>query len=476
VVDANALVGGRLPPGTGARALAGELRVVSTAEVLAEVRDADSRAALAALPFDVEALAPAEASVAAVRAFAAKTGDLHALSRADVGLLALAPDLEARAHGTAHLAAEPRRRTVARRRKGPRRGPRMAGWGDTSEKWREVDEAGEGEGLGQGGDSRIAAALHALNVSEAAAAQPVEWVAQRVGQAGPARAAGAAGGGAGGGREEGEAWEQVTTGRARRRRQRKQGKESEREVAEAEEALRAERRKQLERETGAGGAGGAGEAAETGEAAEAGEADEGTSDDDEHGETDTPELPEVTVESSVSTLTGDFPMQNVMLQMGLKLLAPDGQRVQELHQWSLRCEACGFVTKQMGRVFCPQCGNMNTLKRVQVEVDDEGVEHVVGRARPILRGSKYSLPKPTGGRNAAQRILREDMLPRRMARGKKKVDDFDAFAPEFGEDTWHQHQAVNQKLGLKGAALVTAPHRNNPNERKGGTRSNRRKK
>ena len=111
-----------------------------------------------------------------------------------------------------------------------------------------------------------------------------------------------------------------------------------------------------------------------------------------------------------------------------------------------------------------------------VQVDDEGVEHVVGRARPILRGSKYSLPKPMGGRNAAQRILREDMLPRRMARGKKKVDDFDAFAPEFGEDTWHQHQVVNQKLGLKGAALVTAPHRNNPNERKGGTRSNRRKK
>jgi len=226
----------------------------------------------------------------------------------------------------------------------------------------------------------------------------------------------------------------------------------------------------LEQEKGAGGAG------EASEAAEAGEADEGTSEDVEHGETDLPELPEVTVESSVSTLTGDFPMQNVMLQMGLKLLAPDGQRVKELHQWSLRCEACSFVTKQMGRVFCPQCGNMNTLKRVQVEVDDEGVEHVVGRARPILRGSKYSLPKPMGGRNAAQRILREDMLPRRMARGKKKVDDFDAFAPEFGEDTWHQHQVVNQKLGLKGAALVTAPHRNNPNERKGGTRSNRRKK
>jgi RNA-binding protein NOB1 len=37
-------------------------------------------------------------------------------------------------------------------------------------------------------------------------------------------------------------------------------------------------------------------------------------------------------ESTVACITGDFAMQNVLLQMGLRLLAPGGSQVHELHR------------------------------------------------------------------------------------------------------------------------------------------------
>ena len=50
-------------------------------------------------------------------------------------------------------------------------------------------------------------------------------------------------------------------------------------------------------------------------------------------------------ESSVACVTGDFAMQNVLLQMGLRLVAPNGARIRELRRWALRCSACFRVTK-----------------------------------------------------------------------------------------------------------------------------------
>ena len=50
-------------------------------------------------------------------------------------------------------------------------------------------------------------------------------------------------------------------------------------------------------------------------------------------------------ESSVACVTGDFAMQNVLLQMGLRLVAPNGSRIRELRRWALRCSACSRVTK-----------------------------------------------------------------------------------------------------------------------------------
>jgi hypothetical protein len=97
--------------------------------------------------------------------------------------------------------------------------------------------------------------------------------------------------------------------------------------------------------------------------------------------------------SSVGVMTADFAMQNVLLQMGLRLLSRDGRVVSRLSRWALRCSACFFVTREAGRLFCPKCGNMS-LDRVEVAVGPDGAEYFGVRKRHILRGTKFSLPKP----------------------------------------------------------------------------------
>lgn len=39
-------------------------------------------------------------------------------------------------------------------------------------------------------------------------------------------------------------------------------------------------------------------------------------------------------------MTGDFAVQNVLLQMGLTLVGTEGKRIQKVKSWVLRCHAC----------------------------------------------------------------------------------------------------------------------------------------
>jgi RNA-binding protein NOB1 len=58
--------------------------------------------------------------------------------------------------------------------------------------------------------------------------------------------------------------------------------------------------------------------------------------------------------STVACLTADFAMQNVLIQMGLRVLSPDGKRITRVKQWALRCFACFKITRNMEKQFCPQ--------------------------------------------------------------------------------------------------------------------------
>jgi len=183
-------------------------------------------------------------------------------------------------------------------------------------------------------------------------------------------------------------------------------------------------------------------------------------------------------ESAVCCITADFPMQNVLLQMGLRLSAPDGLRISSVSRWVLRCSACYQVTKEVGRLFCPRCGNA-ALDKVRVVVGPNGAEQYGVRKKHILRGTKYSIPKPRGGRSRDV-ILREDQLltKKHLMRAQKAADraaqdQLDPFAPEYTADTWHQAAALPG--GQQGAAALLAGWKKNPNERKHRATNRRRK-
>ncbi|KAF3952100.1 hypothetical protein CMV_022315 [Castanea mollissima] len=122
-------------------------------------------------------------------------------------------------------------------------------------------------------------------------------------------------------------------------------------------------------------------------------------------------------------------------------------------RWILKCRACYTVTAEIGRIFCPKCGNVIVL-----------ADH---RPRIRLHGTKFSLPLPQGGREviAKNLILREDQLPQKFLhpRTKKKVnkqgDDI------FTADDFSRH--VDKRAPLQPPvrkALAVFSGKGNPND------------
>lgn len=106
----------------------------------------------------------------------------------------------------------------------------------------------------------------------------------------------------------------------------------------------------------------------------------------------------------VSCVTADFAMQNVLLQMGLSVLAPNGRMISHLKSFVLRCHACTHVVepKKQAAVtqFCPSCGSPSLIKAT-VGIDKHTGERTIYLKHNFqyrLRGTIYSLPKPKGGR------------------------------------------------------------------------------
>ncbi|KAF9619982.1 hypothetical protein IFM89_010598 [Coptis chinensis] len=173
-------------------------------------------------------------------------------------------------------------------------------------------------------------------------------------------------------------------------------------------------------------------------------------------------------ESSVACVTSDFAMQNVILQIGLRLLAPGGMQIRELHRWILKCHACNKVTAEIGRIFCPKCGNGGTLRKVAVTVGENGIVLAARRPRIILRGTKFSLPSPQGGRDAIAKnhILREDQLPHKLLYPKTKKKVIKEGDDVFVSDDIFGHMS-DKRAPLQppvGKALAAFSGRRNPND------------
>ncbi|KZM28663.1 20S-pre-rRNA D-site endonuclease nob1 [Ascochyta rabiei] len=100
----------------------------------------------------------------------------------------------------------------------------------------------------------------------------------------------------------------------------------------------------------------------------------------------------------VASMTIDFAMQNVLLQMNLKLITTNMQRIKKLSSKVLRCHACFQIVKDMSKQFCPRCGGA-TLARVSCSTNAKGEFHIhlAKNYTYNKRGDKYSIPKPIAG-------------------------------------------------------------------------------
>jgi RNA-binding protein NOB1 len=175
--------------------------------------------------------------------------------------------------------------------------------------------------------------------------------------------------------------------------------------------------------------------------------------------------------TKVGCITTDYSMQNVMLQIGLNLLSTDGMVIRRVKQWILKCIACFTTTTEMERMFCPKCGN-STLERVSYSIGKDGKMVFYHRAnRPVkLTGTKFSLPKPKGGRDG-DLLLREDQLMMGIW-GQRQRQRQQVMKSAFGENVAHD-------LGVKAERqtnIVVGYGRMNPNAQKGRERRGKKKK
>lgn len=57
----------------------------------------------------------------------------------------------------------------------------------------------------------------------------------------------------------------------------------------------------------------------------------------------------------------------------------------------MKCHACNTVTAEIGRIFCPKCGNGGTLRKVAVTVGENGIILAARKPRITLRGTRVSI-------------------------------------------------------------------------------------
>ncbi|XP_038609815.1 RNA-binding protein NOB1 [Tachyglossus aculeatus] len=171
----------------------------------------------------------------------------------------------------------------------------------------------------------------------------------------------------------------------------------------------------------------------------------------------------------VGCVTTDFAMQNVLLQLGLHVLAVSGMVIREARSYILRCHGCFKTTSDMNKVFCAYCGN-KTLKKVAVTITDNGDLHMHFSRNPKVlnaRGLRYSLPAPRGGKHANNPHLAEDQRfpQQRLSRkARQKTNVFDpaylAGVSPFAENDVYSRAAT---LQIRDGSLGAGRRRLNPN-------------
>ena len=132
------------------------------------------------------------------------------------------------------------------------------------------------------------------------------------------------------------------------------------------------------------------------------------------------------IKLDTACITGDFSMQNVLMQIGIKVLSCEkGLLIKQTRRFVLRCIACYTITSNTSLMFCPSCGNLKTLKKVSLSVDENGQKRIhLNPKRPITtRDVKLRIPRPRKGKFALNPILVADQHVPRFRQAKFAIQE-----------------------------------------------------
>jgi len=368
-------------------------RVFTVRDVVAEIRDSNTKQRLAVLPYELNFRTPSSESLHAVTQFSKKTGDYKSLSAVDLQVLALTYQLEKEFCDVGHIKSEPTRKATVVDKTPVRSDKDILGFyvekrmqKETVEEGEKGDEENEEneEGKENGKEEEEVMDTGERNCDEVKAVDtPTEEVCIEMTPTLDAVNV-----------DEGDGKEHVKW---------LDDEDKEEEIDD--------------------------------------------DDDDDGGGWITPKNLEkvnktfgmvggVNIEESnvkCACLTTDFAMQNVLIQMGLHVLSVEGRLIRQARSYIQKCFGCYKETYDMSRIFCASCGN-KTLKKVAVTVGEDGAMqyHYPKRQRnPNIRGTKFSIPTPKGGRHVDQMLLVEDQPTGKnhLPKSRDKVDPMD---PNYG--------------------------------------------
>jgi RNA-binding protein NOB1 len=182
--------------------------------------------------------------------------------------------------------------------------------------------------------------------------------------------------------------------------------------------------------------------------------------------------------SPVGCVTTDFTMQNVMMQMNLRVVSVDGMQIRSIRQWVMRCMACYTLHTDMNRIFCSRCG-VDHMSRVACSIDAGTGQlrlHLKKGYTVSKKGKVYSMPAPgKQGRFQGELLTREDQLLSGIWRQKVVKMQKDVRSA-FGQDvTADVGLHINKSQHIRPGLGRPNPNADKGRERRGKTKANKKK-
>jgi rRNA maturation endonuclease Nob1 len=177
--------------------------------------------------------------------------------------------------------------------------------------------------------------------------------------------------------------------------------------------------------------------------------------------------------SPIGCVTTDFTMQNVMMQMNMRVISVDGMIIRNIRHWVMRCMACYTTHTDMNRIFCSRCG-VDHMSRVACSIDANTGElrlHLSSKYKVSKRGKQYSMPAPgKQGRFQGELLTREDQLMGGIWRQKvvkMQKDVRSAFGQDVTSDVGLQ---VNKSQHIRPGLGRPNPNADKGRERRGASK------